>query len=732
MYVFRQKMSRLPAKTHHAVWQWPVACLLLSIFLHCSPVCGQPRPVDFDTEIVPILARYGCSAAKCHGGSQGRGGFRLSLFGSDPADDFYSIVQQLESRRVNFVHPERSLLVTKPTLILEHGGEQRFDFDSRPARTFLRWIEEGANRQQLRQLSNLGLIIDHEKTNTAIAENLPYDLKFSVLGHYSDDTTVDITWLAVITPSDPAAVEIVGDGAIRVVRPGWHWVTVGMSGQNQVLQITAPFPQPEVELSSDLKDHFIDREIESTLIQLRIPPAGNCSDADFARRIYLDLTGRLPTLDQQREFLAETRPDKRALLVERLFETEAFVDYWTFRLAQLFRIRMPAGDKLANDALYKWLREQVANDRPWNELAFELLTGSGDSHQSGPAAFQRLSHSARAQAEFVTETFMGTRMRCANCHNHPLDRWTQADYHGLAAVFSQLDRGVNVQLNPRGNTIDPRTGKPAVPQIPGGPPLQPSVDPRIAFADWLTGPDNPYLSRAIVNRIWKHLLGRGLIESPDDLRDTNPASHSRLLELLAADFREHELRLRHTIRSIVNSRVYQRGTATTEWNAWDQQFFSYATRRALPAEVLIDAICDVTDVAESFGDLPLGTRAIQLQDPLTPSRSLDLLGRCDRNESCESDAVNDFGVATKLHLINSKLINAKLVDRRGRLQRLLSAGKTDEQIFAEFYQRALVRKPNSQELDYWLAQIRQGENREQVLQDFVWSLLNCQEFTTNH
>jgi hypothetical protein len=366
-------------------------------------------------------------------------------------------------------------------------------------------------------------------------------------------------------------------------------------------------------------------------------------------------------------------------------------------------------------------------------MATELLLAEGDTHEYGPANFYLVAGDARAQAEYASELLMGVRLSCANCHNHPLDRWTQDDYHGLAAIFARLERGRQVRVTTRGEVQHPVTGEAAAARIPGERFVTDVADARRELAEWLVAESNPYFSRAIVNRIWKALMGRGFVEPTDDLRATNPATHPDLLNRLAAEFAAHDYSLRYAIRTIVNSAAYARSSRATGENAGDLQFYSHALPTGLDAEVLADAIADVSGIAEPYGNQPLGTRAITLFTP-PESEALEVLGRCDRTDSCESSASATVGLTTKLHLLNGPLLNRRLRDEQGRLSQLLRSGASTTRIIEEFYVAALGRFPRSDERAHWRGQLEVGESEanRQALEDFVWGLLNSQEFLTNH
>ena len=440
--------------------------------------------------------------------------------------------------------------------------------------------------------------------------------------------------------------------------------------------------------------------------------------------------------------IVSTEPLHRKDFLDELLASEEFTEYWTLQLAKLLRLRVPkAANAAGAEAYHGWLSEQIREGVGYDQIAKQLLLASGDTHEVGPANFYRSVDGAREQAELVSELFMGSRLRCANCHNHPLDRWTQDDYHGLAAIFAKLETREVVSINPRGKVIHPRTLEAAIAKIPGEAEfLRPDAkadaaeDIRGALVDWLVDKDNPYFAKAIVNRLWKSMMGRGLVEPADDFRATNPATHPRLLDKLAEDFVAHGYSIRHTLGRIANSATYARSANATLENKDDDRFYSHRIRESLEPEVLADAISDVLGVHEEYGSQPKGTRAVALVNPKTPSTSLDVLGRCGREGSCESAPVAG-GLPQKLHLLNGDLLNARIRTPAGRLQRLLATEKSALEIVEEFYLVGLGRKPTKIEESFWaqkLEGLKTIEEQGAFLEDFVWGLLTSTEFVTNH
>ncbi|MGD9855645.1 MAG: DUF1549 and DUF1553 domain-containing protein, partial [Planctomycetaceae bacterium] len=552
---------------------------------------------------------------------------------------------------------------------------------------------------------------------------------------FTDGSEVDVTGWTVFTAEDPSAVEIDPETAIaKLQRRGRHIVIARYLDRVVPLELLVPLSDTVVDLSDAPQQNFIDEHVLQTLSTLRIPVSPQADDAAFLRRATLDLTGRLPSLETTQSFAVDANPDKRAALIDALLASEEFNEYWTFQLAKLLRVRSGAGGETEGAWTYhQWLHQQLAEHVPYDRMVREMLTALGNSHEVGPANFYRTVAGPREQAEFASELFMGSRLRCANCHNHPLDRWTQDDYHGLAAIFAKVESGVVVKVSTRGEVTHPRTGEAAIPRIPGEQFLEADGDGREALADWLTNRSNPYFAKAIVNRLWKAMMGRGLVEPSDDFRDTNPATHPALLAQLAEDFVQQGYDLRHTLQLIVLSAAYSRSSETLTANVADDRFYSHALKKPLEPEVLADAISDVVGIPDQYGEQPLGTRAVVLFDPKIPSEALDILGRCAREDTCETSSAPSGGLPQKLHLFNGSLINRRLGEADGRLAKLVAEGKPAAEIVNEFYIRSLGRHPAPNEQDFWTSQLAQADgNPQEILEDFVWSLLSCQEFVNNH
>lgn len=688
--------------------------------------------VDFRNDLIPMFTKHGCNAGACHGAAIGRGGFKLSLYGGDPKSDFEAVVRQMNGRRVNLSNPEESLILLKPAEYVEHGGGTIFDDDSESAQLLIDWIKQGGSSELRRDLTSVEIT-----PRKHIAKLLGETVALRAVAHYSDGTSRDVNRWTIFSAEDPSAVDVDPESATsKVVRRGRHIVVARYLSKVVPIELVVPLTDSDLDLSDEPRNSFIDDEILESLETLGLTPSPPCDDATYLRRVYLDLTGRLPSAERVNEFLEDGRSDKRKVLVDELLQAEEFNEYWTLQLAKLLRIRPQQDDTQGALTYHRWVADQIENDVSYQQFARALILATGDTHEFGPANFYRTVSGQREQAEFASELFMGSRLRCANCHNHPLDRWTQDDYHGLAAIFAKVERGRVVGEKPNGQTIHPRTLEPAIQRIPGEQFLaENSTDGRRQLADWLTDSSNPYFAKAIVNRLWKRMMGRGLVEPVDDFRDTNPATHPALLDKLAADFQANGYSLRHTLRLIASSATYARSANATAENKDDDRFYSHAARRPLEAEVLSDAISDVLGIAAKYGSEPDGTRAVMLVNPKTPSPALDILGRCGREESCENTPGAVGGLPQKLHLFNGALLNARIAAKGSRLNQMHSSGKRPMEIVDAFYLTALNRLPSGKERKHWqgqLAELKSNDDQRAFLEDFVWGLMTCEEFVTNH
>ncbi len=697
--------------------------------------------VDFENDLIPIFTKFGCNAGACHGSAAGRGEFKLSLFGGNPQADYKSIVRQLAGRRINLMHPEQSLVILKPTAQTNHGGGHVLDENGEAARLLRNWIQQGASYEKLRRLERVEI-----SPQKQVIADLESPIQLYADAHFSDGTKRDITRWTVFTPEDSSAIEIdVSTAIAKLNRPGRHIILARYLTEVLPIELIAPLNNAEIHNNpntveksqpSTSTDTIIDGEIHKLLSILRLPISGTIDDATFLRRVTLDLTGRIPTTDAVKAYTADTSRKKRENLVNKLLESNEFNEYWTLQFAKLLRIGAKERNTQGANVYHQWLSNQIREGVGYDKIVRAVILASGDSHEIGPANFYRTVNGPREQAEFMSELFMGVRLRCANCHNHPLDKWTQDDYHGLTAIFAKIEDEQVVKVKPSAEVIHPATREKAIPRIPGEEYLPIDItDGRGELVEWLTSIDNPYFARAIVNRIWKAIMGRGLVEPVDDFRSTNPATHPELLTALADDFVKHGYDIRRTLRLIALSDAYARSSHALPENRSDNRFYSHAVKKPLSPEVLADAISDVLDVPDRYGNEPIGTRAISLVNPNTESDALDILGRCSRETSCENSDEAIDGLQRKLHLFNGDLLNARISVKDSRLDKLITQNKSPMDIVIEFYISALSRYPTDSDIAFWDQHIDfnlSAASQQAVLEDMVWSLLTCNEFVMNH
>jgi hypothetical protein len=547
----------------------------------------------------------------------------------------------------------------------------------------------------------------------------------------SDGSTREVSPLALYTANDDAVAGVTKSGKLTVTGRGLTSIMVRYGGQVAAVRVAAPLEGAGMAGDAFPAANFIDEHIRAEFVRLHVSPAPLCEDAEFLRRAYLDLTGRLPDEAITRDFLrSPATGERRRHLIDVLLASEEFTDLWTMKLADLVLLNGP-GD--AAKVEYYWLREQVARNVPFDRIARMLVTASGNPAQVGPAGFMNLATDPRDLSEHVARIFLGTQIGCARCHAHPADRWTQEDYHRFAAFFARLNRdGGVVRAGDRGEVDDPKSGRPLEPRNLGTTNLVEagSADRRIALADWMTDRANPFFARTVVNRVWKHLLGRGLVEPVDDLRPTNPATHPALLDALAADFSANGYDLRRLVRLIVSSRTWQLASHGGSADPAAARLFARAQLKELPAAVFADAVAQVTGVPDKFAGVPAGTRAVQLISPATSSPALDVLGRCERKRACDSSSRSGGGLAQALHLINGSTINDKIAGGVGLVAELPK--RTNREIIETLYLRALSRYPATGEVKAWDAMLPAGEDRGQAIADLMWTVLNSREFSANH
>ena len=741
-------------------------------------------PVSFRREIVPILSSAGCSDIRCHGAPSGKGGFRLSLWGSDHHFDYQQLVRDAFGRRTNAINPSESLLLNKPLTRVPHVGGRRFDPDSRTAQLLHHWQAQGLTRDDNgADLSHL-TVTPSQRVLHAPAQ----DQQLAVQATYTDGTTEDVTQLASYSTSDVAIARASRGGYVQFERQGEVAVLCRYMGQMATVRlIHVATPASGYEWPAVTPNNFVDEHVYAKLKLLNIAPSGTSSDHSFVRRLYLDLCGVLPTPAEAHSFLASTDPDKRTRLVDQLLQRTEFTDFWTKKWMDVLRVSRDSIQLKGAETFQAWLHKQVEQDRPLTETMRAMLTSVGESHKDPQANYYCVAPMPREVvdvdylqkdlAESTAQLFLGIRLQCAQCHNHPFERWTQDDYLGLAAFFSQVTRERMGKAGPSGRAdrrqiavklkadqvrLTDATRKHVSPHFPGQAPpkIAKGTDQREVLADWLSDPKNPYFARSIVNRIWFHLHGRGIVEPVDDFRDSNPSANDPLLDGLAQYFVEHQYRLKPLIRAIVLSKTYQASSEPNPFNVQDRQYFSHQQARPLPAEVLLDAICEVTGVPERYEitkdylvgvpdgvvTYPVGTRAVQLPvtDLVTLINSsskyvryemhpfLRTFGTPARRQTCECDRSPGFSRKQALELTVGDLVEAKVSSPSGRLAKMLSNWDSDQQILNALYQQALARNPSKAAADKFLSYVRQQPDRQRAWEDVLWTLLNSKEFIYQH
>ena len=705
---------------------------------------------SFRTHVVPILTRAGCNMGACHGAAAGKNGLRLSLRGYAPELDHKVLTQQAGARRVDLFAPEQSLLLLKATGALEHGGGPRFGLDSLEYKIVSEWIADGAPAP----MESEPRVMSIEALPAAIALPVGQQQPLQVVAKYSDGRRVDVTRWARFESTDISVAKVDDQGNVSVVGPGEGAITLFFSSQVALARVTVRYPaevDPELFALAP-RYNLIDERNLAKLQALNLPPSPLADDATFLRRAYLDATGTLPTVGEVDAFLADSNADKRVKLVDGLLASDAYVDYWAYRWSDLFLV---SSRKLASPAVwsfYRSVREAVQANLPWDKLARRVITAKGSTLTNGWANYFVLHRDTIDLTESTSLAFLGLSLTCARCHDHPLEKWTQDQYYGMANLFARVqlkdgtggDGDVIVAANASGDIAHPRRGTIMPPQPLDGRSLEieDPGDRRLAFADWLAEPSNPYFDKALVNRIWAHFFGRGLAHPEDDLRATNPVSDPELLDALIQEFRGSGRDVKRLIRLVMNSGAYQRSSSPLSQNGDDVRFLSHHLPRRMDAEVLLDAIDRVTEVKTVFPGYPSGWRSLQLPDSKVESAFLDAFGRPVREFVCSCERSDVPSVAQALLLVNGPTLNDKLKNEKSVAARL-AAGTTDEAVIDFLFKTALGRPAQAKERDSVQAQLASSvvgineptqahQARREAIEDLTWGILTSKEFLFNH
>ena len=697
---------------------------------------NRPRLYNFANDIEPLLSKFGCNSSGCHGKAEGQNGFKLSVFGFDPPADYQALVMQDRGRRVFPAAAERSLLLRKAAGRAPHGGGVRISPDSREYQILAAWIAGGLRFGDANDPYVTGITIEPRERQLGVASRQ----QLRVAARYSDGSEVDVTRLARFQSNQEGLATVDETGLVTTGEtPGQAAVMASFMGQVDLFQAIIPRPGPKVGLSTLDGGNFIDRLVAAKLAKLNIAPSAPADDAEFLRRVYLDTIGTLPTAAEARKFLTDLMPDKRAKLVDDLLARPEFADYWALKWADLLRVDRTALGHEGAYAYYRWIRDSIAENKPFDRFARELLTAEGPLAESPQGYFYKAVTKPGEMASTLSQALLGVRIACAECHHHPFDRWSQTDYFGMVDFFAPLGRKASQQgemIVAAGDpsTMHPRTGEVVLARGLGAPAPEQELrgDRRAALADWLASPQNPWFARNLANRVWANFAGRGLVEPLDDVRATNPATNRELLDALASYLVEQRFDVRALVRAIAASQTYQLSSRPNETNERDEQNFSRALFKPLPAEVLLDAVCQTTGVGEKFPGVASGYRAIQLWDSGVQHYFLRLFGRPVRQTACECERNVEPSVAQVLHFLNSPEIHGKLSHEAGRIKRLVDSIADDGELVDELYLTIFSRQPDTEERRRAIEHLTAAADRRQAAEDQAWAMLNSLEFMFNH
>ncbi len=701
-------------------------------------------PVSFTRDIMPILSKAGCNAGTCHGSAKGKNGFKLSLRGYDPVFDHHALIDDIEARRFNRTDPAQSLMLLKPTGEVAHKGGQVILPGSRYYNVLKQWITEG-------------VVSDTGKTKrVASLEVLPsvpnltlpgLTQKTLVLAHYPNGMTRDVTREAVLTSSMPETATVKPSGEITAVRRGEAALLVRYEGTYATTPLTVLGDRTGYKWAQAADNNYIDTLVDKKLQKVKALPSGLCDDATFLRRVSIDLTGLPPTSEAARAFIEDKTPSsaKREKMIDALLASPAFADRWTNKWADLLDCNSKyLGDKGVRK-FRNWIHSAVAENMPYDKFVRSMITATGDAYENAPANYLRVVRDTSTATENVTQLFLGVRFSCNKCHDHPFEKWTQNQYYQFGAFFSQVSFKPGTQPGDEvvydkagGEVMHPKTAMAVAPLVPVGhltttADFKTGTERRDAFADWLTSKDNPFFSRAMVNRVWSYFLGKGIIDPVDDIRASNPPSNPELLEALNKDFVNSGFDLKHVMRQIVLSRTYQASIQSSKWNVDDKTNFSHAIPRRLEAEQLYDAIHLATGTDAVFAGLPTGTFAQALPDAKSGANDgfLDLFGKPARETPCECERSSTVSLGQALNLINGPTISDAIAAPTGRLAQLMKPNPSDQKLIEEIFLSVVSRLPNAKEMANAQNHLKKSATRMEGAQDLMWALINSPAFLFN-
>lgn len=719
----------------------PIACAL-SVLLAGVLDAQTPPAISFTNDVLPVLSKFGCNAGQCHGKAIGQNGFKLSLYGFDPASDFAAIVNESRGRRVSPAAPDDSLLLTKATGVVAHGGGVRLSADASAYALLRDWIGQGAPWGASDEPRLASLDVQPAEFIATAQQQLP----LKVIAKYSDGSERDVTTTARYDAQTPMLLDIDFAGQIKTTgKPGQGVVMVRYGDIAATSRVVIPYGArlPDDAYAAFQPKNFIDELALAQWKKLGIAPSAPASDEQFLRRIYIDVIGALPTPDEARAFLDDQSPDKRDKLVDALLARDEHADLWTHRWGELLRIRL--GDSSYKEHTQKfgdWIRQSIKSNKPYDQFAREILTAMGKRSDHPQIDWWRTAITNQVRVEDTCQVFLGVRVSCANCHNHPFENISQNDYWHFAAFFAKLDSPgygeVNeLKLKDDGEVTHPRTGDKMQPQAFGGSRVEfvKGEDPRVKLADWMVAADNPYFAHALTNRLWGHYFKIGLVDPVDDLRATNPPSNAELYDALAKEFVDHKYDVRHVTRLMLTSRLYSLSTEPTDTNRVDTSNYARAYHQRLAPHVLLDAITSATGVPEKFDDYPEIKRALLLPNEKGRSDFLDFFGRSARDTPCECETRLAPNLAQVLYLLHSDELQRKIADKEGIATKLAKAETPTSAAVEDLYLRTVSRRPKEAEAKAaaeFIDATDSPETRQQAIEDLLWTLVNASEFVFNH
>jgi hypothetical protein len=700
----------------------------------------RPQPMSFEYDALVALSKQGCNSGACHGSPSGKGGFRLSLRAFDAALDKLTLIREDLGRRTNPLDPDSSLLLNKPMMKVSHGGGLKLTRRD-PAFTALRqWIAEGCQPDS--EGAARCVRIEVYPPSGRLLVWPANEQQISVRAHFSDGSVRDVTEMACYSSSDTQVADVSASGLVVAADRGETSIIVRYLEHIESCSLTFVKDIPGYVWTNPTAANYIDEHVHAKLRQLQYLPSATASDEEFLRRVYLDTVGQLPTLDETKAFLADAAGDKRSKLIDRLLDRPEHAKFWALKWGDLLRMTSTQVGASGVFKYHRWLKRALEANMPYDQFARELLLASGSTLDNPAANFYRTSTDTQDSVESISQIFLGARLQCAKCHNHPFERWTQDNYFGLAAFFNRVQR----KKSPRGDELliflarggevtQPRTGKQMKPWLPGKGEIEVSstADRRQPFIDWLTAKENSLFAKVEANRMWSFVMGRGIVDPPDDFRESNPPSNAALLDALGRDFAEHGFDRKHLLRQILNSRTYQADFRASDFSKDDVKYFSHYQPRLLSAEQLLDAICAMTDLPEKFAGLPAGMKATELPAPdVAKHEFLKIFGQPERQSVCSCERAGDSNLGMAIQFFNGPLIYGKLRDANNRFRKMMAAGRSHEEIICELYLAAVCRAPSGKELEASLAHIAAKQDDFVALEDIAWAILNTNEFLFQH